>query len=252
MGCPAASATAAATAVGRLPLTCAHKRTIKGCGLSLRAKFNGDTDESLFQAAIDRAALRFQETRRPDPLFIDQYAGCFIRESVQMDLEHYTHRYCLAIKFIDYELLTKLKNIDGLKQVVLFTDGMDTRPYRLSWPTSTLIFDVSPETIFRASAQMLQDVGAKIQKGCLFLHIPLESSDIQQTLCSKGFNGNQTSTWVLQGLPLTNLASLEKILSIISSLAMKGCLFLENCLPVLQKLRLDRRQVSRCGWISFS
>jgi len=41
-------------------------------------------------------------------------------------------------------------------QVVLFTDGMDTRPYRLGWPASTLIFDISPERVFKRAAQKLQ------------------------------------------------------------------------------------------------
>lgn len=43
-------------------------------------------------------------------------------------------------------------------QVVLLTDGMDTRPYRLSWPTSTIIFDISPESVFKRAAQKLEGV----------------------------------------------------------------------------------------------
>jgi hypothetical protein len=41
-------------------------------------------------------------------------------------------------------------------------------------------------------------VGAKIPRNCLFLHVPLESSDIQHSLLAKGFNGNQPSVWVIQ------------------------------------------------------
>lgn len=33
---------------------------------------------------------------------------------------------------------------------------MDTRPYRLGWPNSTLIFDVSPERVFRMAAKKLE------------------------------------------------------------------------------------------------
>ncbi|XAR63910.1 hypothetical protein NMG60_11024060 [Bertholletia excelsa] len=225
----------------------------------------GRSNDTLFQAAIDCAALHFQETHGPDPLFVDQYASCFVRDSIQIDLEHYTHHYCLATKFFDNELLTKLKNIDGLKQgesmhiyllnlpiiVVLFTDGMDTQPYRLSWPTTTLIFDVSLETVFRASARILEAVGAKIQKGCLFLHFPLESSDIQQTLCSKGFNG----------LPLMNLASFENNLSVVSSLALKGCLFLgelpswfteiETGLKTSKQMWTDKLFMSNDFWVNL-
>lgn len=41
-------------------------------------------------------------------------------------------------------------------QVVLLTDGMDTRPYRLSWPTSTIIFDISPDRVFNGAAEKLK------------------------------------------------------------------------------------------------
>ncbi|PSR89517.1 S-adenosyl-L-methionine-dependent methyltransferase [Actinidia chinensis var. chinensis] len=222
MECLAALAPAVATAIVRHPLTCASNKRKNGW---CKAKLNDDQDDPLLQAAINRASLRFRETRRPDPLFIDQYAGCFGPHNTPMDIERYPHHYCLATKFIDDKLLTMMNDVDGLKQVVLLTDGMDTRPYRLSWPTSTIMFDVSPAKVFTEAAHKLEDVGAKIPKSCLFLHVPLESSDIQQSLRSKGFNGNRPSIWALQGLPLMTLTCFEDILSVASSLAMKGCVF---------------------------
>jgi len=33
---------------------------------------------------------------------------------------------------------------------------MDTRPYRLQWPTSTIIFDISPEIVFQFAAEKLK------------------------------------------------------------------------------------------------
>ncbi|KAJ0927811.1 putative S-adenosyl-L-methionine-dependent methyltransferase [Helianthus annuus] len=94
------------------------------------------------------------------------------------------------------------------------------------WPSSTVIFDVSPQAVFNTASQKLQDVGAKILRSCLHLHVPLESSDMQQLLCDKGFNGSRPSIWVFQGFPITNLAAFKEILFMVSSLAMKGCLFL--------------------------
>ncbi|KAI8549001.1 hypothetical protein RHMOL_Rhmol07G0317100 [Rhododendron molle] len=210
-----ALAPAVGPAIVRLSLTSASKK-LRNCGL--RAKLNDDGDDPLLQAAINRASLH--------PLFVDQYAGCFVPDNVSMHMRHYPRHYCLATKFVDNKLLTTLNDRDELRQVVLLTDGMDTRPYRLGWPNSTLIFDVSPERVFRKAAKKLEDVGAKIPKGCLFLRVPLESSDIQQILCNKGFNGNRPSIWALQGLPLMTLGSFEVVLSIVSNLAMKGCLFL--------------------------
>ncbi|KAJ4727696.1 S-adenosyl-L-methionine-dependent methyltransferases superfamily protein [Melia azedarach] len=201
------------------------KTKIKKNGVLLRAKLEDDHDP-LLQAAINAASLRFQETHRPEPLFVDPYAGCLVPPNARMDLKKHSHHYCLASKFIDDKLLRTVNHIDGLKQVVLLTDGMDTRPYRLNWPTSTIIFDISPERIFQKTAEKLEGVGAKIPRSCLFLHVPLESSNIQQALRIKGFNGNRPSIWAIQGLPVMTLASFEEILFIVSSLAMNGSLFL--------------------------
>lgn len=41
-------------------------------------------------------------------------------------------------------------------QVVLLTDGMDTRPYRLNWPSSTLMFDISPDELYKIAAEKLE------------------------------------------------------------------------------------------------
>lgn len=97
-------------------------------------------------------------------------------------------------------------------------------------------------------------VGAKVPRGCLLLHIPLEPSNIQQALRSKGFDGNRPSVWIiqvsidffiqngfirhpsnflrqfflvrLQGLPLQTLAMFEEVLSVISGMIAKGCHFM--------------------------
>lgn len=116
-------------------------------------------------------------------------------------------------------------------QVVLLTDGLDTRPYRLNWPTSTLVFHICPEKVFRGAVQKLQDAGAKIPRGCMSFHVPSESFDIGNTLRRKGFSGTRPSIWAFQGLPVVNLERLKVILSTVSNLAMKGCLFLGE-LPI--------------------
>ncbi|KAH0751298.1 hypothetical protein KY290_030530 [Solanum tuberosum] len=166
-----------------------------------------------------------------DPLLIDPYVGCLLPCNSVEDMDQELHPYCLATKFIDDKLLETMQSTDGLKQVVLLTDGLDTRPYRLNWPTSTLVFDICPEKVFRGALQKLQDAGAKIPRGCMSFHVPSESFDVENILCSKGFSGTRPSIWAFQGLPVVNLESFKDILSTVSNLAMKGCLFLGE-LPV--------------------
>ncbi|KAK1316200.1 hypothetical protein QJS10_CPA05g00382 [Acorus calamus] len=118
-----------------------------------------------------------------------------------------------------------VNGVDGPRQIVLLTDGMDTRPYRLRWPRSSLIFDVSPAGVYELARQRLEGVGAKIAKTCMLLHVPYESSDLQESLRMKGLSGSIPSVWAIQGLPVMNLAMLEELLVMVSSMAMKGCTF---------------------------
>ncbi|XP_018474540.1 O-methyltransferase 1, chloroplastic [Raphanus sativus] len=202
------------------PATALRRRIIPtSVARSAKAELREDNDP-LIQSAINSASLRLRETNRTEPLFIDPYAACFLPNHTNKEPNiHELQHYCLATKFIDDKLLQTAKRIDGLKQVVLFTDGMDTRPYRLNWPASTMIFDVSPQKVFDIASDKLQGVGARLPKGCMFFHIPVESGDIEQCLRSKGFSGNRPSIWAMQGLPLESQSSFEAILSAVSSLA---------------------------------
>lgn len=49
-----------------------------------------------------------------------------------------------------------------LLQIVLLTDGMDTRPYRLPWPPSSFIFDVSPSRAYSIADENLKGVYPKL------------------------------------------------------------------------------------------
>nr|GMD66737.1 putative S-adenosyl-L-methionine-dependent methyltransferase [Ipomoea batatas] len=218
-------------------LSCASRKR-KTFIFTARANSYAEQSDPVFRAAVERAAIRFQESQHP--LFIDPYAGCFFLSETEVYREEHLHPYCLATKYIDDKLLSTLEKVDGPKQVVLLTDGMDTRPFRLNWPASTIIYDVSPEEVFRRGAEKLQEVGAKIPRACVFHHVPLNSSNLQQMMGSKGFNGARPSIWAFQvnasrihykGLPLMNLASFKDILCLVSNLAMKGCFFLGE-LPI--------------------
>lgn len=202
----------------------------------IAARLGREDPDPLLRAALTAASLRFQETLRPDPLFIDSYAGCLVSPDNGNNNTEEQHpvsttalspcQYRLATKFFDDKLLSLVSSNEDLRQIVLLTDGMDTRPYRLSWPRLCVIFDISPGRVFKVASERLEGIGAKISKTRMLLHVPLESPGLQTILCKKGYNGNRPSLWALQGLPLMTLTSLKDIMFIISSLAMKGSIFM--------------------------
>ncbi|KAF7064443.1 hypothetical protein CFC21_070748 [Triticum aestivum] len=188
----------------------------------------------LLLAALRATRLRDEESRRPDPLFIDPYAAVLLSldvahqasESLVSHLMPSAEHYRLTTRYLDDKLQHLISRSDNFRQIVLLTDGMDTRPYRLSWPRMSIVYDVSPGRIFSTAAQQLRGAGAKIPRNCVLFHTPLESPDLQEGLCKNGFNGNRPSLWVLQGLPLPSSSSFKSLLLVISNLAMKGGIFI--------------------------
>ncbi|KAG9443820.1 hypothetical protein H6P81_015160 [Aristolochia fimbriata] len=205
---------------------CNCNRNKKTDSLSIRSKQSQDAEDSSLQAALRAAAWRSLEMHRSDPLFHDPHAGCFALASQDESMGESPSHFCLATKYIDDKLLSAMNQMEELRQVVLLTDGMDTRAYRVNWPRSTVIFDVSPERVFKVASEKLEGIGAKVSKTCLLLHVPLESSDMAGDLYGKGFSGNRPSLWVLQGLPILTLESLTETIFVVSSLAMKGSILL--------------------------
>lgn len=186
--------------------------------------------DQLLLTALRAARIRDEESRRSDPLFIDPYAAILLSHDVtHHDMDYldshavpWQDHYRLTTRYIDDKIQNLINNSEDIRQIVLLTDGMDTRPYRLNWPRLSVIYDVSPGEVFTAATQQLRGTGAKVSRNCVLLHTPLESHDIQACLSKNGFNGNRISLWVLQGLPLSTTTSLEHLLLLISNLAMKG------------------------------
>ncbi|XP_044946514.1 O-methyltransferase 1, chloroplastic isoform X2 [Hordeum vulgare subsp. vulgare] len=204
---------------------------VPGCGGTLPEP---EQRVPLLLAALRAARLREEESRRSDPLFIDPYAAVLLSldvahqasESLVSPLMPSADHYRLTTRYLDEKLQHLISRSDNFRQIVLLTDGMDTRPYRLSWPRMSIVYDVSPGRIFSTAAQQLRGAGAKISRNCVLFHTPLESPDLQEGLCKNGFNGNRPSLWVLQGLPLSSSSSFKRLLLVISNLAMKGGIFI--------------------------
>lgn len=198
-----------------------------------RCKGGGKQDAEMqkraLQAATHAAALRFLESHRSEPLFHDPYAGCFVElelyKEISLDIQNVStsslNYYCLATRFIDDKLLGNVNMHSSIRQIVLLTDGMDTRPFRLKWPPMTMLFDISFEPVFEMASKKLKEVGVKTPRNSVFRHIPAESSDMQEKLKGMGYRGDRLSMWVIQGFHPMTSDRFEEIVYQISCLAMK-------------------------------
>ncbi|GAB4822830.1 hypothetical protein N2152v2_009876 [Parachlorella kessleri] len=78
----------------------------------------------------------------------------------------------LVARFLDEQLLkaTLLVNMERKQeynQVVVVGDAMDTRPFRLPWPTGTIIYLVGAAEVQQLAEAALKQQGARVPRGCL-------------------------------------------------------------------------------------
>ncbi|KAJ7565086.1 hypothetical protein O6H91_02G047300 [Diphasiastrum complanatum] len=110
---------------------------------------------------------------------------------------------------------------------------MDTRPYRLTWPSGTAMFDVSPGQVYNIARERFKAAGARVPKGCFLQHVSavltngahLEDEGWTEKLESLGYRGDRPSIWLMQGLEGLSFEGLQRLLGYASGLAMKGSMF---------------------------
>ena len=118
-----------------------------------------DLASSVGATATMVAAARAAATRRPDPVINDPFAEPLVR-AVGLDLftkvasgeldfadvdddggfPRMVDTFAARARFYDDYLAEAGKA--GVRQVVIVASGLDARPYRLSWPTGTTLYEI--------------------------------------------------------------------------------------------------------------
>jgi methyltransferase (TIGR00027 family) len=148
------------------------------------------------------AAVRAQESRRPDRLFDDPWAALLAGAEGQQWLRARAGSPALAVltvraRFFD-DFLHRATACEGIRQVVLVAAGLDTRAYRLSWPADVRVFELDqPEVLARKQAA-LDSAGAI--PGCARLPIGADLAGQWTTpLLDAGFDPGSPSCWLAEG-----------------------------------------------------
>jgi methyltransferase (TIGR00027 family) len=120
------------------------------------------------------------------------------------------------------EFLQRAAQEQGIRQIVLLAAGLDTRAYRLKWPTATRLFELDQPAVLQYKAEVLQTAGAL--PTCERKAIPADlTAAWGQQLTAQGFDTAQPAAWLLEGfLFYLPEASITRILDEISSLAAPG------------------------------
>jgi methyltransferase (TIGR00027 family) len=169
------------------------------------------------------AAIRAKETARADRLFNDSFAASLAGDEAFLVLEQQLTQKDIAYvavrtRFFDDFLLNGSKEIN---QVVILASGMDTRAYRLLWPSETKIYELDRDQVLETKKTILRDAEPACQ------HYSLVAADLTQPwshlLLEQRYQTNLPSIWLLEGL-LMYLTELEvrQLLQTISQLTVSG------------------------------
>jgi methyltransferase (TIGR00027 family) len=207
-----------------------------------------DIKTSVGSTALFVAASRALEARKPDPLAIDPYAEIFCRaaDGEWADLldgtaPHHQLNSEFGRNFVDYQG-ARTRYFDayfttaaeaGVRQVVLVAAGLDSRAYRLPWPSGTTVFEIDQPQVLAFKREVLQTHGDRPRAGRREVPVDLRD-DWQSALTAAGFDPARPSAWIAEGLLLYLPAAAQgQLFAGIDALAAAGSrVALEEAVPM--------------------
>jgi methyltransferase (TIGR00027 family) len=167
----------------------------------------------VWATAVGVARVRARETRRENPLFLDPLAEAFAAagglpvdgEPPRAPGDDAARRRWGAVafsivvrtRFLD-ELLRDAADA-GCRQVVLLGAGMDSRAYRLDWPSGTRLFEIdTAEPLgFKESVVRAQ----RAEPRCERITVPVDlREDWTGALAAAGHDPALLTVWIAEGL----------------------------------------------------
>ncbi|GAA2677406.1 MULTISPECIES: SAM-dependent methyltransferase [Actinosynnema] len=172
-----------------------------------------DLLDSVERTALLTAALRAAETRRPDRLYADPHAEAFAGEvGPRLLAEIHAATFppdrprtlpstpdynAIRTRFFD-DFLTDAAARPGMGQIVMAPAGMDSRPFRLAWPSGVRVFEVDRPAVLALKEVVLADAEPATER--VPVALDLRDDDWESVLTAAGYRPDQPSTWLVEGL----------------------------------------------------
>lgn len=87
----------------------------------------------------------------------------------------------------------------GIRQVVILASGLDTRPYRLPWPTGTVVYEIDLPQVMEFKATTLARLGARSLTTLRAVSVDLRA-DWPTALRAAGLESAAPTAWLAEGL----------------------------------------------------
>lgn len=166
--------------------------------------------------ALAVAAGRAIESHRPDGLVDDPLAEAFVR-AARAHIPMPTRPTATdSTSSDDYPLWPQLATCvglrskffddffvhaadDGIRQAVVLASGLDTRAFRLAWPSEMVLFEIDQPTVLEFKNEVLREQKARPR---VELHaVPIDLREEWATeLRAAGFDRTRPTAWLAEGL----------------------------------------------------
>jgi methyltransferase (TIGR00027 family) len=173
-----------------------------------------DLTSSVGATATMVAAARAAASRRPHPVMDDPFAEPLVR-AVGLDLftrvatgemdfadagasfPRMIDTFAARAVFFDRYFADAVGS--GLRQVVIVASGLDTRPYRISWPAGTTVYEIDQPDVIAFKTATLSQLGAAPVVEHRPVGIDLRD-DWPAALRQAGFDADQPTAWLAEGV----------------------------------------------------
>jgi methyltransferase (TIGR00027 family) len=154
------------------------------------------------------AAARARESERTDRLFDDPLAAALAGPEGFTWLERMEAVAkadgpglypVIRTRFFDDFLLDSCRRL-GVRQVVLAAAGLDTRAFRLSWPSGTQVYEMDLPEVLNTKEDVIDRAGAQPSCERLTVRVDLSMATWPEALLACGYRPERPSVWLIEGL----------------------------------------------------
>lgn len=218
-----------------------------------------DLASSVGATATMIAAGRAMATRDPRHLIDDPFAEPLVRavgieffvkmidgeveaspfgDSTPERVEAMINGMAMRTKFFDEYFVRATDG--GIRQAVILAVGLDSRAYRLAWPTGTVVYEIDQPKVVEFKTRVLARLGAQPAAERRTVGIDLRE-DWPSALTAAGFDPTAPTAWLAEGLLIyLPPEAQDRLFDTITSLSAPGSAVATEYVPGIMDFDADK------------
>jgi len=179
------------------------------------------------RTALGVAGVRALESERADRWFDDQLAGVFVSIAgsdlvlaAAVSLPGAPEAVAIRTRYFDDRM--RAACAAGVRQVVIFAAGLDSRAFRLDWPDNVRLFELDLPDLFAFKEPVVASAGAvaKCRRRTVAVDLREQWAD---ALTAAGFDPDVATMWMAEGLlQYLKQAEVDRLLATVTELSAPG------------------------------